>query len=111
MSFLFWTQWVFAGLVVVILAAIIILLWIARDYFSLKGHFPVTDYLKGKIGTVKKECTPHQRGKVYVMGAYWDAISEFGSLHENEDIQVVDVRDKFLVVKRIDLVTGKQSGQ
>jgi membrane protein implicated in regulation of membrane protease activity len=101
-----WTTWIFGGLTVLLLAALLLSAWMLAEYFSLKGNFPVEESLIGQIGTVKKETTPHQRGKVYVAGAYWDAISDYGSLHEGEDIEVVEVKEKFLVVRKVDLVSG-----
>ena len=111
MSAVFWFTWITGGVIILILAALFLVVWIANEYFSLPGNPDVTQGLIGKIGTVKVECTPHQRGKVYVMGAYWDAISQFGVLHVGKDIQVVEVREKFLVVRPIDLVTREDGSE
>jgi len=108
----FWMIWIVGGLAVVLLAALGISVWMASEYFSLRGHFNPSDDLIGQVGTVKKECTPHQRGKVYVAGAYWDAVSEFGALHEGEDAQVTEVREKFLLVRKVDLLSqGGDTGR
>ena len=104
MPLLIWFSWSAAAIVVVILAILIIVVKMAADYLALPGHFEVSRGLVGQIGTAKTECTPHQRGKVYVAGAYWDAISEYGVAHAGKDIQVIEVREKFLVVKPVDLV-------
>lgn len=93
-----------AGSAILILAAVAITLWVLRDYYQLPGHFSPTKGLLGQIGTVKAECTPHRRGKVYIAGAYWDAISEYGAIHTGKDVQVVEVREKFLIVRPVDLV-------
>ena len=107
MAFLLsWATWIFGGLGVLLVAALGLTVWIFAEYFSLKGHYNPIDELVGQIGTVKKDCSPHQRGKVYVAGAYWDAVSEYGSLSEGEDIKVVAVKEKFLVVSKAELVTG-----
>jgi membrane-bound ClpP family serine protease len=104
MSFL-WIPWMlYTGLTVAILAAVFLTFWMMKEYLSLPGHFNVSNGLIGQVGTVKKECTPHQKGKVYVAGAYWDAISEFGALREGDDIKVVEVKDKFLLVGKVDLI-------
>jgi len=108
MSFLLsWTTWIFGGLAVLLVAALFLSAWMFAEYFSLKGHFDPEDELVGQVGTVRKECSPHQRGKVYIAGAYWDAVSDFGSIQEGEDIEVVAVKGKFLVVRKVDLVSGK----
>lgn len=106
MSFLLsWTTWIFGGLAILLVAGLLLTAWMFAEYFSLKGHFNPEEELIGQIGTVKKECTPHQRGKVYVAGAYWDAVSEYGSLHEGEDVKIVAVKQKFVVVQKVDLVS------
>ena len=94
------------GVPIILLVALFVTIWIFKEYFSIKGHYPVTDDLIGRIGIVKKECSPHQRGKVYVAGAYWDAICEHGSLHLGDDIKVLRVEEKFLVVSKVDLIGG-----
>ncbi len=110
MSIIASVLWLFYfGLVIVILAVIGLSIWMLKEYFQLKGHYDPSEELIGQVGTVKKDCTAHQRGKVYVAGAYWDAISAIGALHQGEDIQVVEVRDKFLVVNRVDLIQKKNS--
>jgi membrane protein implicated in regulation of membrane protease activity len=96
--------WINFGVAIVLVAILILGVWMFMEYFSLKGHFDITDGLIGQLGTVKKECTPHQRGKVYVAGAYWDAICEHGSLHVGEDIKVIRVAEKFLIVVKVDLI-------
>jgi len=102
-----WLTWIlYAGLVLLGLATVFFTVWMAVEYFSLKGHFNPTDELVGQLGTVKKECSPHQKGKVYVAGAYWDAVSQFGTLQINDDIRIVEVREKFLVVNKADLIVG-----
>ncbi len=68
-----------------------------------------TRKLTGEVGTLKAECTPHRLGEVYVADAYWDAISEDGVIHAGKDVEVVEVREKFLVLRPIDLVwTGNR---
>lgn len=105
MSLSLWFSWIANGAIaiIVILALAALVIWVAKEYLSLPGHFPVTDNLIGKIGTSKTELTPHQRGKVYVSGAYWDGISEFGAIHPGKDIQVIRVTEKLLVVRAVDL--------
>jgi membrane-bound ClpP family serine protease len=103
-----WMNWIVGGIALLIILVLGITAWMMAEYFALKGHFDPDETLIGEIGTVRKECTPHQRGKVYVMGAYWDAVSEFGSLAVGDDIRVVESKDKFLVVQKIDLVSGGQ---
>jgi membrane protein implicated in regulation of membrane protease activity len=99
-----WMSWIFVGAVVLVLLLLVVTVWMFAEYLGLRGHFNPDEYLIGEIGTVKKECTPHQRGKVYADGAYWDAVSEFGHLAVGDDIRVVAVKDKFLVVQKVDLV-------
>lgn len=106
-----WVSWIVGGIALILLAALFITVWMFKEYFSLPGHFAPTEDLRGQIGTVKSECTPHKRGKVYVAGAYWDAISDFGALHIDDDVQVVEIRSKFLVVRRVDLVGGGQRAE
>lgn len=104
-----WLQmsfWINLGVGVILVAALFLTVWMFKEYFNIKGHYKVTDDLIGQIGTVRKECTPHQRGKVYVVGAYWDAICEHGSLHVGDDIKVLRVGEKFLVVMKVDLVAN-----
>ncbi len=99
-----WAWIIYGGLIVLLLGALGLTAWMMAEYFSIKGHFNPTDDLLGQIGNVKRECTPHQRGKVYVAGAYWDAVSEYGALREGEDVRVVAVKEKFLVVGKVDLI-------
>ena len=99
MSLMFSFMWLWSGLGVVLLAVLFLGVWMAKEYFSLKGNFAVTDNLIEQIGTVKVECSPQHRGKVYVAGAYWDAVSESGVLALGSDIEVVRVEPKFLIVK------------
>jgi len=100
-----WGTWIFGGLGVLLIAALGLAAWMMAEYFGLKGHYDPTENLIGEIGTVKKDCTPHQRGKVYVAGAYWDAVSEYGALRDGEDVRVIAVKEKFLVVNKVDLVS------
>jgi membrane protein implicated in regulation of membrane protease activity len=105
MPFLIWSSFSLIALIVVVIAAAFLVIKMAADYFSLPGHFAVSKGLIGQVGTVKVECTQHQRGKVYVAGAYWDAVTQFGIAHEGTDIEVVEVKERFLVVKPIDLIS------
>lgn len=111
MPFHYWFSWI-PGALLIALPLIILLIvgWMAKEYFSLPGHFDVTQNLLGEIGTVKSEISPHQRGKVYVAGAYWDAVSEFGRIPVGKDIQVVEVKERFLVVRPVDLVGRPSEG-
>ena len=105
MSTFLTVSWVlFGGIVILLIAALGVTAWMLAEYFALKGHYDPTEELIGQIGTVKKECTPHQRGKVYVAGSYWDAVSEHGAVHEGEDIRVIAVKERFLVVGKVDLI-------
>jgi len=104
-----WMQWIVGGIALLVILLLGITVWMAAEYLGLRGHFDPEEKLIGEIGTVKKECTPHQRGKVYVIGAYWDAVSEFGALAVGDDIRVVAVKEKFLVVQKVDLVSGGQA--
>ncbi len=109
MTYIWWITWVVGGLAVLLLATLFITAWMAKEYFSLKGHFDPTEDLIGQFGTVKRECTPHKRGKVYVAGAYWDAVSVFGALHEGDDIKVIETKEKFLIVSKVDLIDNPTS--
>jgi len=109
MSLIVWSFWIAGGIAVLLLALLFLAVWMAKEYFSLPGHFAVSQGLVGQIGTAKTEISPHQRGKVYVAGAYWDAISEFGVIHLDKDVQVVEFREKFLVVRPVDLVGQDES--
>ena len=104
MSLMFSFMWLWSGLGVVLLAVLFLGVWMAKEYFSLKGHFAVSDNLIGQIGTVKVECSPQHRGKAYIAGAYWDAVSESGVLPVGSDIEVVRVELKFLVVRAKKLI-------
>jgi len=95
------------GLIIVLLGAIVIAVWMAYEYFSIKGHFDPYESLIGQIGTVKQECSPHKRGKVYVIGAYWDAVSEFGSVGIGDEIKVVGMKERLLIVQKVDLLAEK----
>jgi membrane-bound ClpP family serine protease len=97
-------MWLWGGIGVFLLAVLFLVVWMAKEYFSLKGHFAVTDNLIGQIGTVKVECSPTKRGKVYVAGAYWDAVSESGVLPLDSDIEVVRSEEKFLIVRAKKLI-------
>lgn len=56
------------------------------------------DALVGEIGTAKSALDPE--GKVYVHGEYWTATTEDGDeLDEGADVEVVEKRDRTLVVK------------
>ncbi len=104
MLFFGWMSWILGGAILLVILVVGVTVWMAAEYFGLRGHFNPDENLIGEIGTVKKECTPHQRGKVYVDGAYWEAVSEFGHLAVSDDTRVVAVKDKFLVVQKVDLV-------
>ena len=103
MPFVFMFSMVAVPIVIILLAALGLAIWMAKEYFALPGHYSVSRYLLREKGTVKIELTPHKRGKVYVAGAYWDAVSQYGVIQEGKDIEVVEVREKFLVVKPVDL--------
>lgn len=109
MPFAFMFSMVAVPIVIILLAALGLTVWMAKEYFALPGHFDVSMNLLGQKGTVKTEITPHRRGKVYVAGAYWDAISQFGAIPEGKDVEVVEVREKFLVVKAVDLTRDEGS--
>jgi len=101
-----WGLWMFGGLGVVLLIALGITVWMFSEYFALKGHYDPEEDLIGQIGNMRKECSPHQKGKIYVAGAYWDCISEFGTIREGEDAKVSSIREKFLMVQKVDLITS-----
>ena len=108
----FWMQissWINYGVPIILLAGLGIAVWMFMQYFSIKGNYPVTEDLIGQIGIVKKDCSPHQRGKVYVDGAYWDAICEHGSVRIGDDIKVIRVEEKFLVVAKVDLIGNQDN--
>ena len=111
MSFVLWSVWISGGIVVLLLALLFLGVWMAKEYFSLPGHYPVSQGLVGQVGTAKTDLSPHQRGKVYVAGAYWDGVSEYGTIHAGKDVQVVEFREKFLVVKPVDLTGQEEPSQ
>lgn len=92
---------------VLILAVLAISAWMFRDYFNIPEKGDVIDNLIGEKGTVKAECSTHKRGKVYVAGAYWDAVSEFGALPVGAEIKVIEVREGILVVRKLELTSGR----
>lgn len=96
--------WLQIGLGIILVGAIFLAVWMFKEYFSIKGHYEPAEDLIGEVGTVKKECTPHQRGKVYIAGAYWNAICEHGNANVGDDVRVTGFNDKFLVVTKIDLI-------
>ena len=109
MPFAFMFSMLAVPIAIIVLAALALTVWMAKEYFALPGHYSVSKFLLGEKGTVKTELTPHKRGKVYVAGAYWDAVSQFGAIPEGKDIEVVEVREKFLVVKAVDLTRDEGS--
>ena len=103
-----WGIWMFGGMIVFVLIALGVAVWMFSEYFALKGHFNPSDDLIGQVGQIRKECSPHQKGKIYVAGAYWDAISEFGTIREGEDAKVTAYKEKFLIVQKVDLIPSRQ---
>lgn len=107
----YWPIWIFLSIGALLIGALILIVWMIMQYFTLPERNRIEDaIIVGQKGTIKAECTPHHRGKVYVMGAYWDAISEYGALKEDEDIEVISVRNNILFVRKVDLYSGKPQG-
>jgi len=98
-----------SGIALMLIDALVITGWMIYEYYERPGHFDVKQKLIGEIGVVKTEISAHQRGKVYVYGAYWDAVCEQGMIAAGREIEVVAVKDKFLVVKPVDLTAGEQA--
>lgn len=105
-----WFFWLMNGIWVLILVTLGITIWMLYEYFKLPGHYDIRKKLIGEIGTVKAEVTAHKRGKVYVAGAYWDAVCEHGMIAVDRDIEIIAVSEKFLVVKPVDL-TGDRADE
>ena len=106
MQYLVSMLWVlYFGLALVLIGIVAIGVWMFKEYYSIKGHFDPYENLVGESGTVKQECSPHKKGKVYVAGAYWDALSEFGSVKEGDDIRVSGLKEKLLIVVKVDMMT------
>jgi len=95
----------YSGLTIVLIGIVILAVWMFKEYFALKGHSDPYEDLIGELGTVKQECTPLKKGKVYVKGAYWDAVCEFGSLNVGEDIKVTGLKEKLLIIVKVDLLS------
>lgn len=55
--------------------------------------------LVGKMGTVEVEFDTHHKGKVFVDGDYWNAMSE-GPLKKDDEIVVTEVKGIVLTVKK-----------
>lgn len=108
MNVVFSFVWLIGGITVLLVILVFVIAWSAKEYFSLPGHFEVSNQLIGETGVVKAPCSPETRGKVYVAGAYWDAICESGTVPVDSDIEVVEVRGKILVVKPVDLISKKE---
>ena len=107
-----WFSWILTGgVILLIIGVLALIIWMLVEYSQLPAQTDVAKTLIGELGVVKAECTPHHKGKVYVAGAYWDAISEYGVLHVGKDVRVVDVKERFLVVRGVDLVSSEVGGQ
>ena len=103
-----WFFWTMSGITVLVLAVVGVSIWMLIEYLRLPGHFEVRNKLVGEVGVVKADVTAHQRGKVYIAGAYWDAVCEHGAIAAGRDIQVTAVKDKFLVVRPVDLTGANE---
>lgn len=103
-----WFFWTMSGITVLVLAVVGVSIWMLIEYLRLPGHFEVRNKLVGEVGAVKADVTAHQRGKVYIAGAYWDAVCEHGAIAAGRDIQVIAVKDKFLVVRPVDLTGANE---